>query len=140
MKIGPSPKVGLSRFARPHDRFEVYSSQPRDVCFCGTCNVSNEPISSNKYAPGASSTKVSMSFSEGGVCHACRFIELKEDPVEIDWDERECELLDLCDRFRKDEDTPTSSIIEQDNNIGCQFHRAKSADVGVRPIARFLKA
>ena len=41
-----------------------------------------------------------MQFDENGVCHACNFNELKWEQ-EIDWDEREKELIELCDQYRK---------------------------------------
>lgn len=104
MKIGPSPEVDLLRFARPEDQLEVYYGLPRDVRFCAKCNMSNQqPMSSNEYAHGAGSTKVTMQFDDEGVCHACRFNDLKENTAEIDWGERERELIELCDRYRKDD-------------------------------------
>ena len=45
-----------------------------------------------------------MEFDENDVCHACRFHEKKRNQ-EIDWDERERELIDLCDRYRKNDGT-----------------------------------
>jgi len=104
VKIGPSEAVDLGRYGRPEDELEVFYGLPRDVRFCVKCNMSNQqPMSSNEYAHGRDSTKVTMAFDEEGVCHACRFNELKEKKEEIDWDERERELVELCDRYRKDD-------------------------------------
>ncbi len=104
MKIGPSSNVDLSRFDRPEDQLEVFYGLPREVRFCIKCNMSNQqPMSSNEYAHGAGSTKTTMQFDEEGVCHACRFNELKANEAEINWDEREQELLELCNRYRKDD-------------------------------------
>lgn len=101
MKIGPSSSVDLSRFNRREGDLEVFYGLPREVRFCVKCNMSNQqPMSSNEYAHGPGSTKTTMSFDDEGVCHACRFNELKEDG-EIDWEERERELLELCNRYRK---------------------------------------
>lgn len=40
-----------------------------------------------------------ITFDEHGVCSACNYAEYKRN--EIDWSEREKELVDLCDRYRK---------------------------------------
>lgn len=103
MKIGPSSQVDRSRFAKEGGELEVYYGLPREVRFCVQCNMSNQqPMSSNEYSHGKGSSKTTMSFDEEGVCHACRFNDMKRDG-EIDWAEREKELLDLCDQYRKDD-------------------------------------
>jgi len=103
MKIGPSSQVDSSRFAQEGGELEVYYGLPREVRFCVQCNMSNQqPMSSNEYSHGKGSSKTTMSFDEEGVCHACRFNDMKRDG-EIDWAEREKELLDLCDKYRKDD-------------------------------------
>ena len=43
-----------------------------------------------------------MSFDNDGVCNACHFNMLKENG-EIDWDEQERELLDLCNQYRRND-------------------------------------
>lgn len=103
MKIGPSAQVDRSRYETAGDDLEVYYGLPRDVKFCVRCNMSNQqPMSSNEYSHGADSIKTTMLFDDEGVCHACRFNDLKRDG-EIDWEEREKELVELCDRYRKDD-------------------------------------
>lgn len=103
MKIAPSPETDLSRFNAPADQLDVLYGLPRDVQFCTRCNMSNQqPMSSNEYAHGKDSKKRTLAFDEHGVCHACRFNDLKESG-EIDWAEREAELQELCDRFRRND-------------------------------------
>jgi len=58
---------------------------PEDVRFCKKCTVSNQ--------------RPRITFDESGVCSACNFAEYKRNKV--DWNERERELIDLCDRYRK---------------------------------------
>jgi N-acetyl sugar amidotransferase len=104
MKISPSSTVDLTRYQRPYDELEVLYGLPRDVRFCAKCNMSNQqPMSSNEYAHGAESTKATMQFDDEGVCHACRFNELKANEAEINWPEREQELIELCDRYRRND-------------------------------------
>lgn len=101
MNFTPSASVDLSRFDKPHNELEVYYGLPRDVKFCKKCNMSNQqPMSSNEYEHSSTSSKTTMQFDENGVCHACNFNELKWEQ-EIDWDEREKELIELCDQYRK---------------------------------------
>lgn len=101
MKIGPNPNLDLSRFNKPADQLDVLYGLPRDVHFCTKCNMSNQqPMSSNEYLHSKDSTKTTLSFDDEGVCHACRFNVLKE-TGEIDWDERERELVELCSQYRR---------------------------------------
>jgi N-acetyl sugar amidotransferase len=103
MKISPSPNSDLSRFNKPEQELEVFYGMPRLVKFCKICNMSNQqPMSSNEYTHSKDSTKITLSFDDEGVCHACRFNMLKE-TGEIDWHERELELLELCNQFRRDD-------------------------------------
>jgi N-acetyl sugar amidotransferase len=101
MKIGPAPSTNLSRFNANQDELDVLYGLPREVKFCNICNMSNQqPMSSNEYSHNESSTKDTLSFSEDGLCHACYFNSLKESG-EIDWNERENELIELCNQYRK---------------------------------------
>lgn len=67
-----------------HDVISRYRL-PMEVRFCRKCTVSNQ--------------RPRITFDEYGVCSACSFSEFKR--AHIDWKEREKELVDLCDRFRK---------------------------------------
>ena len=101
MKLRPSSAVDLSRYSRSEAELEVLYGLPRHVHFCKKCNMSNQqPMSSNEYLHSKDSTKTAMSFDENGVCHACNFNELKESG-EINWEERERELVELCNLYRK---------------------------------------
>ncbi len=101
MKILPSSSVDVSRYKKSLDDLEVFYGLPKTVRFCRKCNMSNQqPMSSNEYAHSKESKKTTISFDENGVCHACNFNNLKE-TGEIDWDERERELIELCNQYRK---------------------------------------
>ena len=103
MKISPTESVDLSRYEGPEEELEVLYGLPRDIQFCKKCNISNQqPMSSNEYVHNSDSKKTTLVFDNFGVCHACNFNDLKENG-EIDWDERERELIELCDKFRKND-------------------------------------
>jgi N-acetyl sugar amidotransferase len=61
-----------------------FDNLPKDVLFCRNCVVSNQ-------RPGTI-------FNQEGICSACEWAYEKDHLV--DWDKREGELADLCDRFR----------------------------------------
>lgn len=58
---------------------------PSEVKFCTRCTISNQ--------------RPRIGFDDEGVCSACRFAEYKHH--KINWKEREQELRDLCNRFRR---------------------------------------
>lgn len=58
---------------------------PQEVKFCKKCTISNQ--------------RPRITFDEEGVCSACRYAEFKH--TKVDWNIREKELKDLCDRFRR---------------------------------------
>src|SRR6185295_16906407 len=72
---------------------------PEDVRFCARCVMSNQrPNSTVEYRHTAEEKKATIAFDADGVCAACRVAEAKKS---IDWAERERQLRDLCDRFRR---------------------------------------
>lgn len=60
---------------------------PGTVRFCKICTISNQ--------------RPRITFDEEGVCSACNFSRFKRE--KIDWEERERELVDLCNRFRRND-------------------------------------
>lgn len=72
---------------------------PREVRFCTRCVISNQrPNSAVEFKHTSATKKDTIHFDEHGVCDACRVAEGKQ---AIDWDRRERELRDLCDRHRR---------------------------------------
>jgi N-acetyl sugar amidotransferase len=73
---------------------------PREICFCKTCTISNQrPNSAVELAHTSTSLKTTIHFDEDGVCDACRLAEQKHG--RIDWEAREQELIELCNRYRR---------------------------------------
>ncbi len=70
---------------KKRDVIQQYNLPP-EVRFCKKCTVSNQ--------------RPRITFDEHGVCSACNFANYKRH--EIDWKERERELVELCNRHRKD--------------------------------------
>lgn len=81
------------------DVLEAKYGLPHDIVFCKKCVISNQrPNSAVEYQHTKNTKKETIFFDEHGICDACR---VAEDKARIDWDERDRELRDLCDRHRK---------------------------------------
>ncbi len=74
---------------------------PEKVTFCKKCVISNQrPASAVEFRHTKDSKKITMNFDEKGVCDACRLAEKKES---IDWKDRENQLLQLLDKYRRND-------------------------------------
>ncbi len=83
------------------DVTETYFGLPADVRFCKRCVMSNQRPSSYpefKHTPNRKTP--TLHIGEDGICDACRYAENKP---HIDWEQRERELHQLLDRFRRED-------------------------------------
>jgi N-acetyl sugar amidotransferase len=72
---------------------------PDEVTYCTRCVISNQrPNSAAEYAHTKNSLKSTINFDVDGVCDACHAAERKD---QVDWAERERELIELCNRHRR---------------------------------------
>jgi len=93
-------ELDLAPFKRDGGPHPALYGLPHEVRFCRRCVISNQrPNSAVEYNHTAKSRKATIRFDAAGVCDACRLAEQKR--AEIDWDERERELMRLCDRYRR---------------------------------------
>ena len=77
---------------------EVKYGLPEDVKFCNQCVISNQrPSSEVEFRHNIKTIKKTIGFNKAGICEACIQAEKKE---EIDWQERESQLLALLDKYR----------------------------------------
>src|SRR3990167_2016825 len=84
------------------DSLEAKFGLPRKVIFCKKCVVSNQrPNSTVEFRHSIDSKKKTIHFNEEGVCDACILAQKKK--AEINWQKREEELIELCNRFRKND-------------------------------------
>lgn len=89
----------FTRDSAPH---ETRYGLPREIAFCRRCVISNQrPNSAVEYAHTKDSKKTTIHFDQDGVCDACRMAEQKHHT--IDWEERERQLVELCNRFRRND-------------------------------------
>lgn len=74
---------------------------PLEVQFCKKCTMSNQrPSSTVEFKNVKGEKKRPLAFDEHGVCDACNFAEQKK---KISWDDREKQLVELCDRHRRND-------------------------------------
>ena len=79
------------------------SGLPEKVIYCSECNLSNQnPTSTNEYFHTNDIIQDTVDFDENNICAACNFNKLKWNNV-IDWEEREKELIEICNQYRKDD-------------------------------------
>lgn len=94
--------VKLSEFSLDKQNLGVKYGLPAEVRYCKKCVISNQrPNSAVEYEHTKNSEKETIFFDENGVCDACRFAERKN--TKIDWQSREDELWELCNRHRKND-------------------------------------
>ena len=78
---------------------KTYFGLPEEVKFCKRCVISNQrPSSEVEFKHTIKTRKQTIGFDKEGVCDACRQTEIKE---QIDWNEREEELIKLLDKYRR---------------------------------------
>lgn len=77
---------------------ETYYGLPPEVKFCSNCVMSNQrPVSEIEFKHTIKTKKRTLNFNEDELCDACLNAQKKE---EIDWKNREEELLQLLDKYR----------------------------------------
>ena len=83
------------------EELEAYYGLPKEVKYCKKCTISNQrPSSAIEFKHTIKSKKTTIGFDEEGVCSACRYAEMKKN---IDWEDRERQLRELLDRYRRDD-------------------------------------
>ncbi len=98
-------EINLSQYNLPEDQLPQYYGLPQDVRFCSRCVISNQrPNSAVEFKHTKESKKATIAFDEQGVCDACRLADQKHTGA-INWDDRDRELQELCDRHRKNDGT-----------------------------------
>lgn len=94
--------VDLNKFMVADEKLEAKYGLPSEVKFCAKCVISNQrPNSAVEYKHTKETQKETIHFNEDGVCDACRTVEAKN--KSIDWSSREKELIELCNKHRKND-------------------------------------
>ena len=99
MAIFPKTRViNHVEFQTTNDSISARYGLPTTVSFCQRCVTSNQkPISAIEFQHTSGSVKQAIHIDDENICDACRVAEKKS---LIDWDARDAELRELCDRHR----------------------------------------
>lgn len=82
------------------DNMKALYGLPENVVFCKKCVMSNQrPNSAVEFKNTQEIKKDTIAFNDEGICAACQYAEIKEH--EIDWNQREKELIKLCNTYRR---------------------------------------
>lgn len=82
-----------------NDNPKTFYGLPKDINFCSICTYSNQkPNSEREYKHSIKKKKPIIHFDEKNICSACN-VSIKK--KEIDWNAREKELIELCNKYRK---------------------------------------
>lgn len=83
------------------EQLETRYGLPSEVRFCTRCVMSNQrPSSSVEFKHTKAHQHSVLKFDEANICDACRVAERKQ---QIDWKERERELVDLLAQYRRND-------------------------------------
>ena len=95
-------EVDFLEFSSDSKQPQAFYGLPQDVLYCKKCVISNQrPNSAVEYKHTKESKKATIYFDENGICDACNFA-IKKNNV-IDWTDREKQLRELCDKYRKND-------------------------------------
>ena len=94
-------EVDKSQFSSLNKDPKVLYGLPRQTKYCKKCTISNQrPCTSVEFKNSGKNPKDTISFGESNICDACKISELK---ANIDWDEREKNLREICNKFRRED-------------------------------------
>jgi len=100
MQLVPFPKkVDKSQYSFELNNQSTKYGLPSEVKFCKSCVISNQrPSSTIEFKSNSSQNKKVINFDDNGICDACAVKKRKD---EINWNEREQQLIDLCNKYRR---------------------------------------
>jgi len=94
--------IDFDKYSSSAVNSEAFYGLPEKITYCSHCIISNQrPVSANEFVHTAKTAKTSMKMDNQGKCDACRFADMKQN--QIDWQERDRELVALCDKYRRDD-------------------------------------
>lgn len=120
---------GISRTA---DGLEVKYGLPPEVRYCRRCVISNQrPTSSVEFKHTRNRKHRPIHFDAEGICDACRFTERKE---QIDWAQRERELVELLDRHRSKDGSYDCIVPGSGGKDSCMAAHVLKYRYGMHPL------
>lgn len=97
----PEP-LDISPYQPGANNPDSFYGLPKNVQFCNSCVMSNQrPNAVVEYQHVSTSRKATLRMFDDGKCEACRVWDAKHHL--IDWEERDRQLIDLCNRYRRND-------------------------------------
>lgn len=113
-------------------KLEAKYGLPEQVFFCKRCVMSNQrPTSSVEFRHTAAHRHLTLHFDEEGICDACRFAEQKE---QIDWKQREQDLVCLLDRHRRTDGSYDCIVPGSGGKDSCYAAHVLKYKYGMHPL------
>ena len=114
------------------EQLEAKYGLPEEVIFCKRCVMSNQRPSSGVEFRHTRDRKVrTLHIDRDGVCDACRFAEQKE---QIDWEQRERELLQLLDKYRRNDGSYDCIVPGSGGKDSCYAAHILKYKYGMHPL------
>jgi N-acetyl sugar amidotransferase len=96
----PKP-IDPAEYSPDNANSRTFFGLPETVQYCSRCVYSNQkPLAARENAHTRATKKDVLALDGDGVCDACRMLEKRR---HIDWAAREAELIDLCNRHRRND-------------------------------------
>tara|TARA_Y100001970_G_C14258087_1_gene877134 strand:+ start:6285 stop:7580 length:1296 start_codon:yes stop_codon:yes gene_type:complete len=92
-----------SEYKKGNNNPKVFYGLQQEIKFCNNCTYNNQkPNSEVEFKHKINTKKPIINFDKNNTCDACKFNKEKN---KIDWEDREKQLIDLCNKFRKNDGT-----------------------------------
>ncbi len=102
--INTEPDKSLTTFTYKSSGFSSQTltlhGLPEKVVFCQNCVMSNQRPSTSPELQKQSTKIETAAFDSDGICHPCKFLEIKKN---TNWMQREDELVQLLDKHRRND-------------------------------------
>ena len=94
-------KANATKIENDYKEGITYFGLKKDVIYCKNCVISNQRPNSEYEYKHTTKTKKRTIIFEDGLCQACQYAKAKKE--KIDWKDREKQLRELCDKYRKND-------------------------------------
>lgn len=102
------------------NKYKTFYGLPSEVLFCKKCTISNQrPNSVVEFKHKNIDKKKVINFNKDNVCSACEFNEKKQN--EIDWEQKERELVELCKKIKKEKKTFYDCVVPSSGGKDSSF-------------------
>ena len=93
--------IDKKEYKKGNNNPKIFYGLPREIKFCSKCTYNNQkPNSEIEFKHNINTPKPIINFDQNDICDACNLSKHKNT---IDWNLREKELKELCNRYRRND-------------------------------------